>query len=190
MDVPGVVWALTIIGIVALLIFDFVFHVRKAHIPTLKEAGLWSAIYVGIAILFGIGVWAFGGAMMGTEYFAGYITEKALSVDNLFVFLIIMTSFRVPRADQQKVLLFGIVFSLVARTGFILLGATLINAFAWVFYFFGLILLITAGNLLKPENSETKSTDNPMIRLARALFRTSEHYDGDKLFTRENGRRS
>jgi tellurite resistance protein TerC len=131
MDVPGVVWALTIIGIVALLIFDFVFHVRKAHIPTLKEAGLWSAIYVGIAILFGIGVWAFGGAMMGTEYFAGYITEKALSVDNLFVFLIIMTSFRVPRADQQKVLLFGIVFSLVARTGFILLGATLINAFAW-----------------------------------------------------------
>jgi len=189
MDVPGVVWALTIIGIVALLIFDFVFHVRKAHIPTLKEAGLWSAIYVGIAILFGIGVWVFGGAIMGTEYFAGYITEKALSVDNLFVFLIIMTSFKVPRADQQKVLLFGIVFSLIARTGFILLGATLINAFAWVFYLFGLILLITAGNLLKPENSETKSTDNPMIRLARALFRTSEHYDGDKLFTRENGRR-
>jgi tellurite resistance protein TerC len=189
MDVPGVVWALTIIGIVALLIFDFVFHVRKAHIPTLKEAGLWSAIYVGIAILFGIGVWAFGGAITGTEYFAGYITEKALSVDNLFVFLIIMTSFKVPRADQQKVLLFGIVFSLIARTGFILLGATLINAFAWVFYLFGLILLITAGNLLKPENSETKSTDNPMIRLARALFRTSEHYDGDKLFTRENGRR-
>ena len=88
---------------------------------------------------------------MGTEYFAGYITEKALSVDNLFVFLIIMTSFRVPRADQQKVLLFGIVFSLIARTGFIFLGAALINSFAWVFYLFGLILLITAGNLLKPE---------------------------------------
>jgi tellurite resistance protein TerC len=189
MDVPGFVWALTIIGIVGLLLFDFVFHVRKAHIPTLREAGLWSAIYVGAAILFGIGVWAVGGATMGTEYFAGYVTEKALSVDNLFVFLIIMTSFRVPRADQQKVLLFGIVFSLIARTGFILLGATLINTFAWVFYLFGLILLITAGNLLKPENSESKSADNPMIRLARALFRTSEHYDGDKLFTVENGRR-
>jgi tellurite resistance protein TerC len=136
-------WALTIVGIVALLLFDFVFHVRKAHIPTLKEAGLWSAIYVGIAILFGIGVWIFGGATMGTEYFAGYVTEKALSVDNLFVFLVLLTSFKVPRADQQKVLLFGIVVSLIARTGFILLGAALINSFAWVFYLFGLILLIT-----------------------------------------------
>jgi tellurite resistance protein TerC len=189
MDVPGFVWALTIIGIAGLLLFDFVFHVRKAHIPTLAEAGLWSAIYVGAAILFGVGVWVIGGATMGTEYFAGYVTEKALSVDNLFVFLIIMTSFRVPRADQQKVLLFGIVFSLIARTGFILLGAALINTFAWVFYLFGLILLITAGNLLKPENSESKSADNPMVRLARALFHTSQHYDGDKLFTLENDRR-
>ena len=85
------------------------------------------------------------------EYFAGYVTEKALSVDNLFVFLIIMASFRVPREDQQKVLLFGIVFSLIARTGFIFLGAALINTFAWVFYLFGLILLLTAGNMLKPE---------------------------------------
>ncbi len=90
----------------------------------------------------------------GGEYFAGYVTEKALSVDNLFVFLIIMASFKVPRADQQKVLLFGIVFSLVARTGFIFLGAALINTFAWVFYLFGLVLLITAGNLLKPEGED------------------------------------
>jgi tellurite resistance protein TerC len=189
MDVPGLVWALTIVGIVALLLFDFVFHVRKAHIPSLKEAGLWSAIYVGIAILFGIGVWIFGGATMGTEYFAGYVTEKALSVDNLFVFLVLMTSFKVPRADQQKVLLFGIVVSLIARTGFILLGAALINSFAWAFYLFGLILLITAGNLFKPENSETKSADNLVVRLVRKLLHTSEHYDGDKLFTIENDRR-
>ena len=97
---------------------------------------------------------------MGAEYFAGYVTEKALSVDNLFVFLVIMTSFKVPRADQQKVLLFGIVFSLIARTGFIFLGAALINTFAWVFYLFGLILLITAGNLLKPEDAESQSADN------------------------------
>ena len=94
---------------------------------------------------------------MGAEYFAGYVTEKALSVDNLFVFLIIMTSFRVPRADQQKVLLFGIVFSLIARTGFIFLGAALINPFAWVFYLFGLILLVTAGNMLKPEGEDSHS---------------------------------
>src|SRR5690606_37954441 len=118
---------------------------RKAHIPTLREASIWSAVYVGIAILFGVGVLVLGGPTMGGEYFAGYITEKALSVDNLFVFLIIMASFRVPREDQQKVLLFGIVFALIARTGFILVGAALINSFAWVFYAFGLILLLTAG---------------------------------------------
>ncbi|WP_233159794.1 TerC family protein [Pseudonocardia sp. MH-G8] len=182
-------WWLTILGIVALLVFDFVFHVRKAHIPTLREAMFWSAVYVGIAILFGVGVWVFGGATMGSEYFAGYVTEKALSVDNLFVFLIIMSSFKVPRADQQKVLLFGIVFSLIARTGFIFLGAALINTFAWVFYLFGLILLLTAGNLLKPEGEDSHSADNIMIRLARTLFHTSDRYDGDKLFTMEAGRR-
>jgi tellurite resistance protein TerC len=180
---------LTILGIVGLLAFDFVFHVRKAHVPTLREAAVWSAIYVGIAILFGVGVLVFGGATMGAEYFAGYVTEKALSVDNLFVFLVIMASFKVPRADQQKVLLFGIVFSLIARTGFIFVGAALINTFAWVFYLFGLILLITAGNLIKPEGSESRPADNIMIRLARKLFHTSEHYDGDKLFTVEDGRR-
>ncbi|HEY7596985.1 MAG TPA: TerC family protein [Actinophytocola sp.] len=189
MDVPQVVWWCTIVGIVGLLAFDFLVHVRKAHVPTLREAGLWSAVYVGIAIVFGAGVLVFGGTQMGTEYFAGYVTEKALSVDNLFVFLIIMSSFQVPRADQQKVLLFGIVFSLVARTGFILLGAALINLFAWVFYLFGLLLLITAGNLLKPAGEDSHSADNIMIRIARKLLHTTDTYDGDKLFTVEHGRR-
>src|SRR5690606_10839837 len=128
--------------------------VRKAHIPTLKEAAVWSAIYVGFAVLFGLGMLYFSGSRYGGEYFAGYITEKALSVDNLFVFLIIMASFKVPREDQQKVLLFGIVFALIARTAFILLGAALINQFAWIFYIFGLILLLTAGNLLKGEDED------------------------------------
>jgi tellurite resistance protein TerC len=114
--VPWVVWWLTIAGIVGLLLFDFVVHVRKAHIPTLREAGLWSSVYVGIAVLFGVGVLVFGGSDMGAEYFAGYVTEKALSVDNLFVFLVIMGSFRVPRADQQKVLLFGIAFCSGSRS--------------------------------------------------------------------------
>lgn len=172
-----------------LLLFDFIFHVRKAHIPTLAEAARWSAVYVGIAVLFGLGTWIFGGATMGTEYFAGYVTEKALSVDNLFVFLIIMTSFKVPRADQQKVLLFGIVFSLIARTGFIFLGAALISSFAWVFYLFGLILLITAGNLLKPEGEDSHTADNIMVRLARKLFHTTDTYDGDKMFTVQDGKR-
>ncbi len=101
MDVSPLVWTLTIAGIIGLLVFDYVFHVRKAHVPTLREAAIWSSVYVGIAVLFGVGTLIFGGTAMGSEYFAGYITEKALSVDNLFVFLIIMTSFRVPREDQQ-----------------------------------------------------------------------------------------
>jgi len=98
MDVPGAVWWLTIVGVVGLLLFDFVFHVRKAHVPTLFEAAVWSVIYLGIAILFGVGAWIFGGTTMGSEYFAGYVTEKALSVDNLFVFLVVMCSFKVPSA--------------------------------------------------------------------------------------------
>ncbi|HYQ65347.1 TerC family protein [Actinophytocola sp.] len=190
MNVSEVAWWLTIGGIVGLLLFDFFVHVRRAHIPTLREAALWSTVYVGIAILFGLGVLVLGGVDMGAQYFAGYVTEKALSVDNLFVFLVVMSSFKVPRADQQKVLLFGIVFSLVARTGFILLGAALINLFAWVFYLFGLILLVTAGNLIKPSGEEHRDADNIMIRTARRLFHTTDDYDGDRLFTTVAGRRA
>jgi tellurite resistance protein TerC len=190
MDVPTWVWIATVVGIVAMLVFDFVFHVRVAHVPTLREAAFWSALYVGIAILFGLGVLVFGGGQAGGEYFAGYITEKALSVDNLFVFLVIMTSFRVPREDQQKVLLFGIVFALIARTGFILLGASLINRFAWVFYLFGLILILTAGNMLKGEASDDdEEQQNFVVRLARRYIRTSEEFDGDKLTTVVDGKK-
>src|SRR5688500_3079618 len=114
---------------------------------------------------------------MGSEYFAGYVTEKALSVDNLFVFLIIMASFKVPRADQQKVLLFGIVFALIARTGFIFLGSAFIRSFAWAFYAFGLILLITAGSMLTPESDDRHSGDNVVIRLVRRFLHTTETYD-------------
>jgi TerC family integral membrane protein len=187
MQVSGLVWTLTVAGILGLVLFDFYFHVRRAHIPSLREASIWSSVYVGIALLFGVGVLLFGGRAAGAEYYAGYVTEKALSVDNLFVFLVLLGSFKVPRADQQKVLLFGIVFSLIARTGFIFLGAALINSFAWVFYLFGLILLITAGNLLKSDSE--RSADNIMIRMARRFLHTSDDFDGDKLFTVQNGKR-
>lgn len=191
MDTPGWVWALTIVVIVGLLLFDYFFHVRVAHTPSLRESAIWSSIYVGIALVFGVIVWVFAGADWGIEYFSGYLTEKALSVDNLFVFLIIMGSFKVPRADQQKVLLFGIVFSLIARTGFILVGAALINTFAWVFYIFGAILLITAGNMLKPESTDDDDVaSNLSVRLAKRFLHTSDHYDGDKLFTTVNGKRA
>jgi tellurite resistance protein TerC len=189
-NVSGVVWLLTVLGIVGLLLFDFFFHVRRAHVPTLGEAARWTAIYVSIALLFGLGVTVFGSGQMGAEYFAGYITEEALSVDNLFVFLLLLGSFKVPRADQQKVLLVGIAVSLVARTGFIFLGAALINSFAWVFYLFGLILLLTAGNLLRgSRGEEDEPPDNIIIRLARRVLRTSDSYDGDKLFTYQDGKR-
>jgi tellurite resistance protein TerC len=190
MTVSPVIWGVTIIVILGLLAFDYFFHIRKAHVPSLKEAAIWSSVYVGIAVVFGILVFVLGGSAMGSEYFAGYITEKALSVDNLFVFLIIIASFKVPREDQQKVLLFGIIFSLIARTGFIFLGAALINSFAWVFYIFGLILLLTAGNLLKPSHTGDDQADNFMIRLARRLFHTTDYFDGDKLFTMHNGKKA
>ena len=191
MHVSGLVWTLTLVAIAGLMLFDFVFHVRRAHIPSIKEAAIWSSIYVGIAILFGLGVLVFAGGDAGAQYFAGWVTEAMLSVDNLFVFLVLLGSFKVPRADQQKVLLFGIVFSLIARTGFIFLGAALINSFAWVFYAFGLILLVTAGNLLKGEHDgdDDKQADNLIIRIARRFLRTSDTYDGDKLFTMQDGKR-
>ncbi|PLC12918.1 transporter [Kocuria flava] len=192
MEVSTTVWVLTIVAIVGLLLFDYVFHVRKAHEPQLKEAAIWSAIYVGLALVFGLFVlWEWGGVYAG-EYYAGYITEKALSVDNLFVFLIIMASFKVPREDQQKVLLFGITFALIARTALIFVGAGLINQFAWVFYLFGLILLLTAGSLIKGELSEGDhdEADNFVVRLAKRFIHTTDHYDGDKLFTVHNGKRA
>jgi tellurite resistance protein TerC len=186
------VWEATIALIAALLAFDYFFHVRKAHAPSLREAAMWSALYVGIALVFGAGVWYWGGSTMGAEYFSGYVTEKALSVDNIFVFLVIMASFKVPREDQQKVLLFGITFALIARTVFILLGAALIERFSWVFYLFGLALLLTAGNLLKPTHhgDEDEEKPNIVVRIVRKLFHSSPHYDGDKLFTTWQGKRA
>ena len=188
MLVPPYVWALTIAAIVALLAYDFFFHVRKPHEPTLGEAARWSALYVSIAVAFGVGVWLFGGSDAGQQYFAGYLTEKALSVDNLFVFLIILSSFSVPRMLQQKVLLFGIAVALVARTAFIFAGAALINQFSWVFYIFGAILLVTGVQLLR-DHGDSDQADNVAVRLAKRFLRTTDHYDSDRMTTMENGRR-
>jgi tellurite resistance protein TerC len=185
-----IAWQATIALVVGLLAFDYVFHVRRAHVPTLREAATWSALYVGIALLFGVATWVLGGAAMGAEYFAGYITEKALSIDNVFVFLVIMASFKVPREDQQKVLLFGIAFALVARTVFILLGAALIERFSWVFYLFGLALLVGAGHLLAPDDDDGDEAPNIVVRIVRRIFHSSPHYDGDRLFTTYQGRRA
>ncbi|HEY2447362.1 MAG TPA: TerC/Alx family metal homeostasis membrane protein, partial [Mycobacterium sp.] len=189
MGVAGPVWLVILAVIVALVLLDYLVNIRRTHTPTLREATVWSAVYVGIAVAFGIGVGAFGGISMSVEYFACYVSNEALSIDNLFVILYIVSSFAVPRIAQQKVLLFGIVLALIARTGFIFIGAALITIFDWAFYLFGIVLLIMAGNLAKRAESEGPSADTVVTRMATRLLRTSDNYDGDRLFTVEHGRR-
>jgi tellurite resistance protein TerC len=191
MDVPFWVWAATVAVIVGMLVFDFVGHVRTPHAPTLRESAVWSAVYVAIAVVFGLLVLWFAGAEYGGEYFAGYITEKSLSVDNLFVFVLIMASFGVPRALQQKVLLFGIAFALVLRTVFILVGAAAIENFSWIFYLFGAFLVWTAYAQATSggHSSDEDYRENGVLRLARRVLPTTDEYHSDRLTTKVDGKR-
>jgi tellurite resistance protein TerC len=191
MDVPFWVWAVTIAAIVGMLVFDFVGHVRTPHAPTLRESSIWSAVYVGIAVVFGLLIFWFYGADYGGQYFAGYITEKSLSIDNLFVFVLIMASFGVPRELQQKVLLFGITFALVLRTIFIAVGAAAIENFSWVFYLFGAILIYTAYVQARSggHSDEEDFKENAILRLSRKVFPTTEEYHSDKMSVRIQGKR-
>src|SRR5688500_6539758 len=182
LDVPFWVWAVTVAAIVGMLVFDLVGHVRTPHAPTLRESAVWSAVYVGIAIVFGLLVWWGWGAGFAGEYYAGYITEKSLSVDNLFVFVLIMATFGVPRELQQKVLLFGISFALVLRTIFIVAGAAAIEQFSWVFYLFGAILLYTAWVQARSGGHSTDEDyqENAVLRFARSHLRTTDDYHSDR----------
>ena len=193
MDVSLMVWVVTCAVILGLFVFDFFAHVRVPHDPTFKESAIWSSIYIALAIVFGLLVWWQWGGQYGGEYFAGYITEKALSVDNLFVFTVIMASFAVPRAYQQKLLLIGIVMALVMRAGFIALGAAAINTFSWVFYLFGLFLILTALKLARESGHEREAEvkrENRLVTLVRRFVPTTETYDGDKFITRIDGTRA
>jgi tellurite resistance protein TerC len=145
-------------------------------------------VYVGLAIAFGLWVWAAHGDRYGLEFFAGWLTEYSLSVDNLFVFLIIMASFNVPRIYQQQALLVGIVLALVFRGVFIALGAVAIRQFSWVFYIFGAFLVITAIRLVR-DTDHSDDADNAVVRFAKTHLRTSDRWDGLKLYLREDGRR-
>ncbi|MBH0122344.1 TerC family protein [Rhodococcus sp. NPDC003382] len=191
MHVTPLVWLVTIAVIAALFVFDFVSHVRTPHAPSLRESGFWSAVFIGIAILFGVVVFALWGPQYGGEYFAGYVTEKALSVDNLFVFVVIMATFAIPREYQQKVLTIGIVLALAMRGAFIAVGAAAINAYSWVFYLFGVFLLYTAVKLIIDHNKDedTKPDEGRIVKLVRKVVPTTEHYDGDRLVTRIDGKR-
>ena len=190
MHVNLATWLITIAVILGLFVFDFFAHVRKPHAPTLRESGFWSAVFIAVAILFGVIVFVIWGPTYGGEYFAGYITEKALSVDNLFVFVIIMATFAVPREYQQKVLTIGIVLALIMRGAFIAVGAAAINAYSWVFYLFGIFLIYTAVKLIRDHGEDPQDiSENRMVKLARKFLPVHDEYDGDRLVTRIDGKK-
>lgn len=191
MNIPVWVWVATLVALVAVLAVDLLIVGRRPHEPSMKEAGSWVAFYVGLAVLFGIGVWATAGGQYAGEFFTGWLTEYSLSVDNLFVFVIIMARFAVPRHLQQKVLLIGIVLALVMRGAFIAAGAALIAQFSWVFYIFGAFLVYTAITLVKGgENDEDDFKENLLIRWAkRALPLSSSFGDGRFSTVTETGKR-
>ena len=149
MDVAPWIWQVTIGATIVFFIFD-VWHMRRnPHEPSMKECLVALSFYVGAAILFGLGVWYFAGAQYGGEFFAGWLTEYSLSIDNLFIFIIIMGKFAVPREYQQNALMIGIILALIMRGIFIAVGAAAINQFSWVFYLFGAFLVLTAVNLAR-----------------------------------------
>ena len=191
MTVPLWIWIATIVVIAGFFIFDFYSHVKTPHEPTLKESAWWSAFYVGLALLFGVFVYFMWDHQHGVEYFTGYVTEKALSVDNLFVFALIMGAFKIPRKYQQKVLLIGIALALIFRLVFILLGAAVIAAWSDVFYLFAIFLLWTTIKLIWDEATDAPETDpNDMrvIKWLRKVVPVTPGYHGDSLTTRFHGK--
>jgi len=190
MTAPFWVWALTIVGLGVLMVIDFYVHVRKSHEPSFRESALFSGIFVALAIAFGIGLTLVWGTRHGAEFFAGYVTEWSLSVDNLFIFLIIMTRFAVPRIYQQKVLMVGIVIALLFRGAFILAGAAAISRFSWVFYLFGAFLVGTAIVLAREDHdSEIEFHENRFLRIVRRVIPSTSTYHGDRLTVRDGRRR-
>jgi tellurite resistance protein TerC len=189
-DVPVWVWWTTIGVTMAILLFDVLIVGRRPHEPSMKEVSGYLSVYVGLAILFGIGVWVFAGHQYGTEFFAGWLTEYSLSVDNLFIFIIIMSKFAVPRQYQQTALMIGIVLALVMRGIFIAVGAAAIANFSWIFYLFGAFLVYTAIHLAKEgQESEDEFEENRLIRFVERRFPATKDYHGVKLVVVQNGKR-
>src|SRR6201995_4670615 len=187
LQVTPLAWGLTIGVIVALLALDLILGAVRPHRIGFGEAARWSAFYILVAIAFGVvlGFWA--GPGFSTQFFAGYLVEKSLSVDNLFVFLIIMTTFAVPAKYQQKALSLGIVLALAMRAVFIAAGAALLDAFSFMFLVFGLALVWTAIQLYRQRNSEPEVTDNLLVRLVRRVLPVTPDYDDGRLLTRIDG---
>jgi tellurite resistance protein TerC len=189
MDVSLLVWSVTVGAILLLVIVDLLTVSAKPHEVKFKEAAGWSIFYIGIAIGFGIWVWQQYGSQMGTEFFAAYLVEKSLSVDNLFVFVIILAQFAVPSAYHQRVLLIGVILALVLRAIFIAVGAAALQAFAFTFVIFGAILIWTGVGLFKHWDEDPEPGDNAIVKRIRKRITMVDEFHGTKLFIRENGKR-
>jgi len=196
MDVSMALWVTTVGVLVALIAADFFIGGRKPHEVSLREAGVWTVVWIALAVAFGGFLWWHSGSAPAGEFFAGYVTEKSLSVDNLFVFVLIMAKFSVPAAYQQRVLMIGVLIALVLRAVFIAAGAALIASFSWIFFIFGAFLIWTAWKLIKearaehrrdPEQAEFE--ENRLLKAVEQRFPATDRYHGTKLVIVENGKR-
>ena len=183
------IWLLTVALILGLLLFDLLTSTRKAHDVSFKEATFWSVFYIAVAVIFGIWVWADFGTQFGKEYFAAYIVEKSLSMDNLFVFIIILSNFAVPTIYHQRVLMVGIILALIMRAIFIAIGAAALEAFAFTFVIFGAVLLWTGIKLMQHWDEDPDLSENPIVNYAQRKFNFTDKYHGTKIFINENGKR-
>jgi len=188
-DVPLWVWGALVAALAAMLIADLLLVHRSAHVITFKEAAIESAIWISIGLAFTIVILVWQGGTAGGEYLAGYLIEKSLSVDNVFVWAVIFSYFGVPREYQFRVLFWGIFGALVLRAIFIFAGVALIEQFDWILYIFGAFLIVTAVRIARHKEAEVHPESNPILKLVRRVVPSTSEYDGQKLFTRANGRR-
>jgi tellurite resistance protein TerC len=190
LEVPWFVYAIFIGFVISMLLVDLkVFHSDPEEEPSVKQSAVWVVVWIGLGVAFGIGILVLNGSKVGAEYFAGYIIEKALSVDNMFVFVVIFGYFGIPLAYQHQVLFYGILGALIFRGLFIALGVTLINAFEWIIYVFGAFLLYTAFRVARGATENIHPEDNPVLKFAQRRFSSTTRFDGHNLFTIEDGRR-
>ena len=189
MSVSLTLWLVTIGAILVLVVMDFLTVSRKPHDVSFREAALWSVFYIAVAIAFGVWVWVSAGSAYGTQFFTAYLVEKSLSVDNLFVFVIILAQFAVPSIYHQRVLLVGVVLALVLRAIFIAVGAAALAAFSFTFVIFGAILIWTGIQLFRHRNADPEPKDNLVVRTFRKWYPVAEEYHGTKLFVRIDGKR-
>lgn len=179
----------SMVVITGILLADLLIVFKRPHIPSTKESSLWVAFYAGLAVIFGIIIAQLFGAAKATEFFAGWLTEYSLSIDNLFVFVIIMTRFSVPKKYQQEVLMVGVVLALILRGIFIVVGAALIEQFSWIFYIFGAFLLYTAYHQAFRSHDDEEESESKLIQMLRKRIHVSDGFDGAKVRTVVNGKK-